>query len=688
MKQTIGWAGVSVFLVAVAALFLMACQGDVESVEEEDVFIKLDINWQPDDEDQYLSSEDYVGLGMLEVEGLEASGGALAQIALGPVIGVGNSIENEYVNESMIPKPPSPTRPLAVSDEVVAMAATSIADPGGGAAGQRFHIWNSGTYDMQGEVFSGVTIHCNDVHILNFEATQVGQGRWLFDTGGYDNITIERGYLHHSNPQNPNPNYGWGIAGGGRNVWIKNCVVTYFTGLGIVAGTDWLVEDTIISHATDLNEDGRICSGDADLTRGFGDNIVIRNCELGPTYMSETSGGPHIDGFQSYTTNGESCTNFQFYSNRVVSVGQAVFCHDWTEKNGGPDRLHTWWIYNNIVTDIWGKALSVRRCANAIFANNTVRNSAYSGIIIDVECPGSMVVNNILDHCYYLSDYTKAPLVAVSAQGLVVSNNCAYPQRRTDHDTIWVDPMLNDDFTLQAGSPCIDAGIALTEFDTDYFGTIRPQGSGWDIGAHEFGGPTPTVTPTYTPTPTPIPQTPTPTPTPTATATPLPPTPSPTATATPTPEPTVIPTPAPTPVPTPTQKEEVLDLLKYLYDAVEAYPSLTIHTETDYSMLMVPIDSLVGKDVQYFKIGYVAPRGRGGDVRIDGRPEPEDELILREIYLNSRQIRFEDPFYRPIDPEVGLPEVYPIQYPIPEATPVFWPDELVPMPIEETPNGD
>ncbi len=32
----------------------------------------------------------------------------------------------------------------------------------------------------------------------------------------------------------------------------------------------------------------------------------------------------------------------------------------------------------------------------------------------------------------------------------------------------------------------MDKGLAKTEFLTDFSGTPRPQGSGWDIGAYEF----------------------------------------------------------------------------------------------------------------------------------------------------------------------------------------------------------
>ena len=43
------------------------------------------------------------------------------------------------------------------------------------------------------------------------------------------------------------------------------------------------------------------------------------------------------------------------------------------------------------------------------------------------------------------------------------------------------------DFKLLQGSPAIDNGINLgSSYVLDFTGTIRPQGAGWDIGAHEL----------------------------------------------------------------------------------------------------------------------------------------------------------------------------------------------------------
>jgi hypothetical protein len=56
-----------------------------------------------------------------------------------------------------------------------------------------------------------------------------------------------------------------------------------------------------------------------------------------------------------------------------------------------------------------------------------------------------------------------------------------------DARSLATDPMLDsrDLYRPRASSPAIDRGEALTEVKTDYAGNPRPQGKGYDIGAHE-----------------------------------------------------------------------------------------------------------------------------------------------------------------------------------------------------------
>jgi len=56
-----------------------------------------------------------------------------------------------------------------------------------------------------------------------------------------------------------------------------------------------------------------------------------------------------------------------------------------------------------------------------------------------------------------------------------------------DTNPLFVDG-ANGDYHLESGSFCIDAGTTSNAPPTDFEGTIRPQGSGIDIGAYEYSG--------------------------------------------------------------------------------------------------------------------------------------------------------------------------------------------------------
>jgi hypothetical protein len=54
--------------------------------------------------------------------------------------------------------------------------------------------------------------------------------------------------------------------------------------------------------------------------------------------------------------------------------------------------------------------------------------------------------------------------------------------------TIGADPLYaDDDLRLEPGSPCIDSGTASDAPDHDFDSARRPFGSGFDMGAFEYG---------------------------------------------------------------------------------------------------------------------------------------------------------------------------------------------------------
>src|SRR3990167_5019054 len=159
--------------------------------------------------------------------------------------------------------------------------------------------------------------------------------------------------------------------------------------------------------------------------------------------------------------------------------------------------------------------------------NNTVYDNGASGIIVSHTasegtpynniCCNITVANNIL-----LSNNRAGIAAWSSGDNIKLINNLFFGNGSniedgylnsgdgvfTETGSITADPKVvnavTHDFHLQSTSPAINAGINASIYGVtnDYDGVLRPQGSAFDIAAHEYTG---TVFPTPTPTPTPTP---------------------------------------------------------------------------------------------------------------------------------------------------------------------------------------
>ena len=122
--------------------------------------------------------------------------------------------------------------------------------------------------------------------------------------------------------------------------------------------------------------------------------------------------------------------------------------------------------------------------SNPLIFNTTILDNSSvlgSGIFINVSNPvltNSIILDNSSESIFLYSG-SEDPIITYSniEGGWEGEGN------------IDLDPLLNDDFTLQANSPCIDAGTADLDGDgqndiTDYYGEAP------DMGAFEFEGST------------------------------------------------------------------------------------------------------------------------------------------------------------------------------------------------------
>lgn len=145
---------------------------------------------------------------------------------------------------------------------------------------------------------------------------------------------------------------------------------------------------------------------------------------------------------------------------------------------------------------LWGAAKSMT------IRNNIFYNTRSVGIsVLSVTSSGGCSIDhNIV--------YTPGASVAMIES---LPSGCTQSSNKLNVDPKLVNPTAGGDYHLNAGSPAIDAGAAVSGVTTDLAGAKRPAGAALDVGAYEYGSsggvispatstPPPTTTPTTTPT--------------------------------------------------------------------------------------------------------------------------------------------------------------------------------------------
>ena len=153
-----------------------------------------------------------------------------------------------------------------------------------------------------------------------------------------------------------------------------------------------------------------------------------------------------------------------------------------------------------------------------LVANNVIANSV-AGIVF-VQCNDNMVYNNSIymtsNSNYGISFSTGDMSPEFSSGGNIVENNIVFgglgiqqmlvtgtAANTIDHNLFYNTTSVGDNaitgdpkfvspaamppnLNLNAGSPAINAGTAVSAVTTDILGNVRPQGGAFDIGAYEY----------------------------------------------------------------------------------------------------------------------------------------------------------------------------------------------------------
>jgi hypothetical protein len=263
--------------------------------------------------------------------------------------------------------------------------------------------------------------------------------------------------------------------------YIANNTI-YHSQMGItISGQGWVVENNEIERLFMYG------GGDCDYMRFFGDDHVIRGNYFHGTDFSEV-GSAHVDCFQTFDNNGEHVHNILVEGNTCFVFHQGFMGEASFHENSSHVTFR-----NNVFAHGGAWGINVHYIDYVTVENNTFYDIHYHGAGFRNNSLNNAVINNIFydtGTSYWASD----------GATLSGDHNLIFESRDPGqigpNDIIGMDPLLvdptNNDFHLQENSPAIDVGQSLAGVTKDLEGTPRPQGVGHDIGAYEFGGPTPT----------------------------------------------------------------------------------------------------------------------------------------------------------------------------------------------------
>ena len=300
-----------------------------------------------------------------------------------------------------------------------------------------------------------------------------------------------------------------------ENLYLEN-IAAYasitVTGTGSIIRNNYLYKcqfGIVISgsgHLVENNEIERLVqwfSGDADYMRFWGDNHVIRINHFHGTRINDTDDlpyDPHVDCWQSFGWGAPDTINNILFEKNIFADAHQGFMVNMTVK---PLQSSGLTIRNNLFINNTTAAAMIGYVDNVLFYNNTVdaKGGAYGfGCGYESRCE---VKNNIFFDAASLPYYFESERGALpidGSSGALGKKNILYSRYKSSYASIYGSDLINMDprfenvdeenYRLESGSPGIDAGILPVNgwlSPDDMEGHTRPQGSGIDIGAYEFG---------------------------------------------------------------------------------------------------------------------------------------------------------------------------------------------------------
>jgi len=259
--------------------------------------------------------------------------------------------------------------------------------------------------------------------------------------------------------------------------------------------------------APGINISGGGYEGDAPTGNLVHDNNVYNNptivyaetyqAGVGIGIVANTTGGPsgnkvynnkiYNNGWQGIEI-GTGATGNYIYGNQIYGNGYYAI----NNYGGSGNYIYNNLIYGNQITQSYAEIM-VQNSGYAYLYNNSIKANVGNGIAISSgAASGSIVKNNIIwDQVGGSNAFTN------SASGTTAQYNDFYGTTSygsaTQSNNINENPQWDSSYALTSSSPSgtghvVDGGTSLSSvFTTDINGASRPQGSGWDMGAYEYG---------------------------------------------------------------------------------------------------------------------------------------------------------------------------------------------------------
>lgn len=250
-------------------------------------------------------------------------------------------------------------------------------------------------------------------------------------------------------------------------------------GIWLSDNTDYLVEENWIQIDNQM-DDGHSDALQMNLNYS---GIIRRN-----TFISSEVG---VNNHVVWAHGLREGATLQFSDNICWCRGGQFNTTFWNDTGGGFNEQGNFRIWNNTIFG-GSRGLVFDSLENLDVRNNIIWPDA-GGVALHL--PGiapepSQFQTNLI----YAPNATLAWLQGSGNLNYAQFTALGYNAGGLNADPLFVDA-ANGDFGLQANSPARDAGQTIPAIEEDIWGTLRPQGSGYDLGAIEMEPEAPSVPP-------------------------------------------------------------------------------------------------------------------------------------------------------------------------------------------------